>query len=95
MAKTYAESVKLPNLVSVPHPASRMGQFGKTSASLNVEGRASKSDKDLLFKSADRRLIITDLLGKNFSPAFFKTLPCLIKYFLDSVRQLQVEQKEC
>jgi hypothetical protein len=67
MAKTYAESVKLPNLVSVPHPASRMGHFGvkNATATLNVEGRGNTAE--FVLKSserADRRIIISDLLGK-------------------------------
>lgn len=60
MAKTYAESVKLPNLVTVPHPASKLTKNG-----LNVEGinnKTSQSHGNLVTKSLDRKSFIVNLL---------------------------------
>ena len=68
MAKTYAESVKLPNLVvNVPHPSTR---FLVTKNGLNVEGRNSSAtfNKDDFkglnsIKTFDRKAYITSLIG--------------------------------
>jgi hypothetical protein len=70
MAKTYAESVKLPNLVvNVPHPSTK---YLVTKNGLNIEGR-NKSDtfnKDdfksaSLVKNFDRKAFITSLIGNR------------------------------
>ena len=68
MSKSYADSVKLPHLVSVAHPASKL--FPKNS--LNIEGRNSTSkeigsfftDKISPIKNFDRKSYIASLIGK-------------------------------
>ena len=68
MAKTYADSVKLPTLVvSVPHPSTRLLI---TKNGLNVEGRnrSATFNKDdfkglTSIKSLDRKAYITSLIG--------------------------------
>ncbi len=63
MAKTYADSVKLPNLVPIAHPAARLSRNG-----LNIEGSSStntKSTTNLLTHSLDRRSFIVGLLQNN------------------------------
>lgn len=60
MAKSYAESVKLPNLVAVTHPASKLSRNG-----LNIEGtnnKSSASSNALVTKSLDRKNFIVNLL---------------------------------
>lgn len=74
MAKTYAESVKLPNLVTVVHPAVKSCHYGSRNG-LNVEGRnggsliESGDEFNFRTKSVDRRSLIAELLdgvnGKN------------------------------
>lgn len=56
MAKTYADSVKLPNLVAVQHPSARLSH----KSTLNIEGH---SNKTISAKSLDRRNYITSLIG--------------------------------
>jgi hypothetical protein len=77
MAKTYAESVKLPNLVvNVPHPSTK---YLITKNGLNVEGR-NKSEQfnkedfknASSAKSFDRKAFITSLIGGNFIFYFLK-----------------------
>ena len=68
MAKTYAESVKLPNLVvNVPHPSKR---FMLTKNGLNVEGRnnsaalnGSEFGRAASLKNQERKAFITGLMG--------------------------------
>lgn len=62
MAKTYAESVKLPNLVSVPHPSTKF----LPKSGLNVEGRNSTAREASFMSDSrqfDRRSFISSLLG--------------------------------
>jgi hypothetical protein len=62
MAKTYTESVKLPKLVSVPHPLKN--QLSKSA--LNIEGRNSvnSSSNDFVYKrSATRKELIKNIIG--------------------------------
>jgi hypothetical protein len=64
MAKTYADSVKLPNLVAVPHPSTKF----LPKNGLNVEGvnSQSRSNGSLSFSSnsLDRKNFIVSILGK-------------------------------
>ena len=69
MAKTFAESVKLPNLVNVPHPSNRLLGL-RTKSELNIEGRNKYDDlmfmnshRDNEFNNADRKELISSLLG--------------------------------
>ena len=77
MAKTYAESVKLPNLVvNVPHPSKK---YMLTKNGLNIEGRNNSAafNKDDFNstnsnKNQDRKAYIASLIGgknrnRNFS----------------------------
>jgi hypothetical protein len=63
MAKTFADSVKLPTLVtSVEHPLLRLGS--RTKSELNIEGRNRYDEhRENLFKSAERKALISSLLG--------------------------------
>jgi len=65
MSKTYADSVKLPNLVAVQHPSARLSPKN----TLNIEGRNSSSvhsSAQLINTfSVDRRNYINSLIGKT------------------------------
>ena len=65
MAKAYADSVKLPNLVSVTHPLTKF----TPKCSLNVEGKNSlmeNSYSSFSSKNFDRKSYIASILGKHF-----------------------------
>jgi len=62
MAKTYIDSVKLPKLVSVPHPFKNK----LSKSALNIEGRNSvnTSCNELVYKrSSTRKELINNILG--------------------------------
>ena len=81
MAKTYADSVKLPNLVGVPHPASRLENFSKRM--LNVEGHNKyENEHDLSIRNSDRRAFIAELLGKNSNNNYY-VKSFIIFFFVD------------
>lgn len=67
MAKAYSASVKLPNLVSVPHPLTKL----LPKSGLNVEGRNSRTDSSV----HSRKSYITALLGNELS-YIIKTEKC-------------------
>lgn len=59
MSKTYADSVKLPNLVAVQHPSSRLSPKN----TLNIEGRNSVHSSLINTFSVDRKNYINSLIG--------------------------------
>ncbi|CAF0707700.1 unnamed protein product [Brachionus calyciflorus] len=66
MAKTYADSVKLPNLVAVAHPLNKYSP----KCSLNIEGKNSlmeNSFSSFASKSYDRKILISGLLDNDES----------------------------
>ena len=59
MAKTYAQSVKLPNLVAVAHPSTKfLSRDG-----LNVEGRSSANGAGSSSYAINRKDYIKSLMG--------------------------------
>ena len=64
MAKTYAESVKLPNLVAVPHPSMRLARNGLNVEGINSVRSKSNTSSQFTTKSLDRKTFITSLLGR-------------------------------
>jgi hypothetical protein len=59
MSKTYADSVKLPNLVAVQHPSARLSPKN----TLNIEGH--NNNIHLTAKGLERKNFITSLIGLN------------------------------
>jgi hypothetical protein len=60
MAKTYTDSVKLPKLVSVPHPFKNK----LSKSALNIEGRNSvNSSCNEFVRSATRKELIKNIIG--------------------------------
>ena len=67
MAKTYADSVKLPTLVNVPHPSTKfLPRNG-----LNIEGVNNQSRSNFLTKSLDRKNFIVSILGTMHKSSLF------------------------
>ena len=62
MAKTYAESVKLPNLVAVPHPATKMSSNGLNIEGVNTRTQYNSGGGNLITQSLDRKSFIVNLL---------------------------------
>lgn len=90
MSKTYAESVRLPLLVNVPHPSIKfLPKIG-----LNIEGRNSlveNSLTSLYTKSFDRKSYISSLIGTSIftqnSSIFKSKLYFLLKENDDNLKQ--------
>ena len=67
MAKTYADSVKLPTLVNVPHPSTKfLPRNG-----LNIEGINNQSRSSFITKSLDRKNFIVSILGRTHETSEF------------------------
>lgn len=58
-SKSYADSVKLPTLVAVQHPSSRLSH----KSTLNIEGHGNSLNKQLSAKTLERKNFITSLIG--------------------------------
>jgi Ca2+-binding EF-hand superfamily protein len=65
MAKNYADSVKLPNLVPIAHPAVRLSRNGLNIEGLSTTSNQNKSTTNLLNHTVDRRSFIVGLLQNS------------------------------